>query len=422
MTASNTDADIATQLHAWAVKEMHFRPQGAFLSSKMPSPDDLKGICRGTQQADLWRYVITHVHSVQTVKKPYAVQYKSDKKYMEEHQALMEQRAQLVGEVTTVLSEVQQLEHEIHRVSKDVQKAEREYQQETESLRDLGRKTCLLNVYRAKCRENTAQCNAYSDQIDEKTTTYSKRIMDAALHLRPDDPSTSLGTLLETSAEKQVRETCEMIGKFLQETLQGTFGRDKSAFKMSKDQLWDLVKDTLSGLDIRQVVGSLVHMSREGVHTLREHTLKINISQDAKKLRFKYEKGGILRDISTPPTKLQSVQQLLEECQMKHVMRFVETEKHRNEAHTNIQALEATRTKIIAALKRYFSSIQHGNLGLAVSLVQAKLDLTADTTAKECYRQEAESLKEKVAEGHTDRQTLLTIHRKIQDFTDLAVG
>nr|KAG5698515.1 hypothetical protein BaRGS_005910 [Batillaria attramentaria] len=223
----------------------------------------------------------------------------------------MEQRAQLVGEVTTVLSEVQQLEHEIHRVSKDVQKAEREYQQETESLRDLGRKTCLLNVYRAKCRENTAQCNAYSDQIDEKTTTYSKRIMDAALHLRPDDPSTSLGTLLETSAE---------------------------------------------------------------------------------------------------------------ECQMKHVMRFVETEKHRNEAHTNIQALEATRTKIIAALKRYFSSIQHGNLGLAVSLVQAKLDLTADTTAKECYRQEAESLKEKVAEGHTDRQTLLTIHRKIQDFTDLAVG
>nr|KAG5690644.1 hypothetical protein BaRGS_022143 [Batillaria attramentaria] len=190
---------------------------------------------------------------------------------------------------------------------------------------------------------------------------------------------------------------------------------------MSKDQLWDQVKDTLSGLDIRQVVGSLVHMSREGVHTLREHTLKINISQDAKKLRFKYEKGGILRDISTPPTKLQSVQQLLEECQMKHVMRFVETEKHRNEAHTHIQALEAMRTKIIAALKRYFSSIHQGNLGLAMSLVQAKLDLTADTTAKECYRQEAESLKEKrakqdliqiVARQNGGAQTRLAAHKR----------
>lgn len=53
--------------------------------------------------------------------------------------------------------------------------------------------------------------------------------------------------------------------------------------------------------------------------------------------------------------------------------------------------------------------------------MQAKLDLTADRAAALLLRQEAEALREKVAKGCTERDNLLAIHRKIQDFYDLAV-
>ena len=55
-------------------------------------------------------------------------------------------------------------------------------------------------------------------------------------------------------------------------------------------------------------------------------------------------------------------------------------------------------------------------------LVQCRLDLVADRTARDCYRQEAEELREKVAEGQAQRDAMLTLHRKIQDFQELAVS
>ncbi|XP_070183699.1 uncharacterized protein, partial [Littorina saxatilis] len=87
------------------------------------------------------------------------------------------------------------------------------------------------------------------------------------------------------------------------------------------------------------IVASLVRHSQQGAQVLRENTLNVSIYKDAEKLRFKYEKGGILRDTSEEPTILQSVHQLLEENQMQHVMRFVETEKHHNAARPLLENL-----------------------------------------------------------------------------------
>ena len=55
-------------------------------------------------------------------------------------------------------------------------------------------------------------------------------------------------------------------------------------------------------------------------------------------------------------------------------------------------------------------------------LVQCQLDLVADTTARDCYKQEAERLCEKLSLARQQQDTLLTLHRKIQDFQELAVS
>lgn len=381
----------------------------------------------------MWRFIIRYIHSVQTVKKiqgnlqlrsgasaqPYYVRYGSDGQHSQEHQALLEQRAHLVGEVTGVLAEVHQLQRELTRIRSDLQTAEREYQKETELLRDFGRRTCLLRVYQANSEDTNAQNDAYRGQIDGRINTRTKRIVESDLHLRSDNESVEgQAAQLETTATRNVRESCETIKRFLQEALPGSSAASAGG-KVNKDQLWKQVESTLSVLNIQQVVASLEQLSSQEAQALREHTARVSISQDAQKLRFKYEKGGLLRDVSAQPSMLQSVHQLLEESQMQHVLRFVETEKHRNATHILMESLEKTRGRINTTLKKYMSAL-HENIPIATTLVQAKLDLAADSTARDCYRQAAETLREKVGMGHRERDTLLTIHRKIQDFSELA--
>ena len=55
-------------------------------------------------------------------------------------------------------------------------------------------------------------------------------------------------------------------------------------------------------------------------------------------------------------------------------------------------------------------------------LIQCQLDLVADTMARDCYKQEAEKLCEKLSLARQQQDALLTLHRKIQDFQELAVS
>ena len=55
-------------------------------------------------------------------------------------------------------------------------------------------------------------------------------------------------------------------------------------------------------------------------------------------------------------------------------------------------------------------------------LIQCQLDVVADTTARDCYKQEAEKLCEKLSLARQQQDALLTLHRKIQDFQELAVS
>ncbi|PVD27777.1 hypothetical protein C0Q70_12949 [Pomacea canaliculata] len=327
---------------------------------------------------------------------------------------MLEQRASLLQEMTSDLSDIRQLEHEIKRMSEEIQATEREYQHGVEALRDVRRKTCLLGVFTAYSDNLTSQNEAFAEKIDIKVDALKPKETDPHLHPK------SEGNELETTTMRQVRESCERIENFLHHTLQGSFGKDKTMFSTKKDQLWKTVERTLRENRIGQVLSAIEQLSQAGANAIREHTLKINLQQDAQKLRFKYRRGGHLTDASKQPTALQSVHQLLQDSQLQHVLRYVETEKHRNTVFRLVEGLNTTRGLINSSLKKYLGS-EAGSLQLASAVVQAKLDLTADRAAALLLRQEAEALREKVAKGCTERDNLLAIHRKIQDFYDLAI-
>ncbi|XP_076438441.1 HAUS augmin-like complex subunit 5 isoform X2 [Babylonia areolata] len=436
MSAGGQERDLATQLHQWAIREMHFHPQGVFLGAPPPTVEQLRKICRGSCQSDLWNYVINNVHSVQTMKKvkgnlqlkarshrqSYTVKYRSHCRYDDEQQSLFTQRAQLQADRTVVLLEIQQLEQELERMEADVQSAELEYQKELEGVRDMGRRTCLLQLYSHTSDNLSANLDAFSDRVLARTDVLVSRRkgVDTALHSQQEGQDTE-GRMpqLETSASRDVRMSCDHISRFLHQTLQGTFSKDKTSFQLNKEQLWKQVETTLNDHNIEEIVTALVFQSKQEAMLLREHTMKINIQNEAQKLRFQYEKGGVLTDTAPQPSLLHSVHQLLEENQLQHVMRFVEMEKHHNKARPLLQHLHNTRTKIHSLLHHHFST-QPGHAHIGCLWVQGQLDEVGERTARDTYREQAERLRERVAGEQACRDTLLTLHRKIQDFQELA--
>ncbi|KAL8576941.1 hypothetical protein ACOMHN_041014 [Nucella lapillus] len=424
------DRELAERLHQWATQRMHFLPQGPFLGQSPPTVQQLRRICKGSHQVDLWNYVIANVHSVhkaRACRRGYTVRFKSDSCYDDEQHRLLALRAQLQGETSALQSEIWQLEQETERLGKEAHSTESDYQKEQEALRDMGRRTCLLHLYSQTSDNFSAALDAFSDRVEARADALlsCRKGVDTALHTREQggeeegEEMKRPTAVLETSTGRAVRTSCEHIAQFLHQTLQGTYSTDRSSFHFDKGQLWKQVESTLSEHHIERVVTSLEQQSQQEALLLREMTLKVNIKKDAEKLRFKYEKGGILTDTSSQPSVLQSIQQLLEENQMRHVLRFVETEKQRNAARPLVLNIERTCGKIQDLLTHHLPQLPR-NAHLARQLVQCQLELVGERTAREVYREMREMLRESVGRERANREILLSLHHKIQTFQDLA--
>jgi hypothetical protein len=55
-------------------------------------------------------------------------------------------------------------------------------------------------------------------------------------------------------------------------------------------------------------------------------------------------------------------------------------------------------------------------------LVQTHLDLVGERTAVDGYRVEADKLRESIAKGKAAEDSLMALHRKVQDFQQVAVS
>ncbi|KAK6172627.1 hypothetical protein SNE40_016244 [Patella caerulea] len=427
-------ADVAEKLKEWAIEEMKFNPQGKYVNSKLPEYDDFKDICRGPM-AEIWKFVTDNVYSVQTVKKVkgnlalkghqrhrrYAVQLQPGSKFNEKKEELFEERTNLSGQLTNCNSDVKHLENDLHRLEKDILRTEHEYKSTVDEVEDLDKKSCLLEVFSRQCSETVLNYDNFSEKIQAKTKAITEKShvesSGQPLFVTKSKPCDAGDKGLETVSAKNVRETCEKLEGFLNDTLQGSFTSDKTTFHQNKDQLWSDVERVLSEFRTQQIVSSLIANTQDAILNLRDRTNKINIRKDAENLRFQYEQGE-LTDVSMPSSALHSVRQLIEEGQVKHVNRFFESEKHKNQAWRSRQQLEEIKQNIDKILVQKFQD-KPGELQLARNLIDTNLALAADRSGLHCSLAEAEQLRESISKGIQEKEVLQAKFYKIKTFKDL---
>ncbi|XP_062584944.1 uncharacterized protein LOC134246567 [Saccostrea cucullata] len=430
--------DIAKRLHTWTVQEMLFSPQGVHANTPIPTAENFKEICKGPQK-DIWKFIIENVHSAQTVRKvkgnialkgakpkQYKVKYKSEEKLDEPRQSLLDRRVQFTGEITAALKDISHLENDLCRMEQEILDTDKDCQMKTDLVSNTRRKCALLKTYSSQCDRMAREFEEYTNQMTKKMTVITKRAKktteDEEYYSRKksstDDDQSGLSSGLESKCSRDVRKTCEYIGKFLLGALQGEFGTDKNVFHQKKQLLWKYMEETFSDHSVQQIYNALVTNTQNAAFNMRDQASKVDIRKDAEKLRFKYENSGELTDLSKSPSLLQSVHQLLEENRMNQVKRFIETEKYLNSAWRNNQQLEELNTKIDSHLKKMFRN--SGDLNLARSLIDLEVDLAANRAKLQCLSQEATLLRENIADALREKEILFVKYHKIQDFKEIA--
>ncbi|OWF34653.1 AUGMIN subunit 5-like [Mizuhopecten yessoensis] len=430
------DVDLAVMLHKWAMEEMRYRPQG--VGVRQPNVDEFKDICRG-QMKDIWKFVTSHVYSAQTVKevqgnltlkgrkkRTYKVRFKSDEKYDSQRQTLLDRRARLAGEATNIITDLSHLENDLRRQQQELADTQRTYVLACSALTGLQRKSALLQTFNQQGQNTSHMYEEYCRRINSRIQHVTSRAKKASesdeyysrKHSSTDEDHYSNMPALETRCSKKVRETCDSVGLFLNTLLQGAFDTEKTAIQRKKELLWSEVETVLREFSVQQTFSSLLVNTQESSFSLRDKTSSIDLRKDAERLRFKYEKPGEMTNLSSPPSLLQSVHQLLEESQLKQIQRFIETQKHENETWSLDDQLNNVRQKIENQLQKNFKQTE--SLKKARLLVEYELELSGKRAALTCCIDEDETLKERIVKSLRDKDMLVAKYQKIQDFRQIA--
>ncbi|XP_052271352.1 probable ubiquitin carboxyl-terminal hydrolase FAF-X [Dreissena polymorpha] len=369
-----SEGELACRLYDWVTNEMHFYPQGSHAS--IPKPEQLKLLCRGPC-APIWQWVIKHIRSTETVKTvtgnlalknkssspQYRVNYGVGGEQFEETKcALLERRAALSGEVTTTLRDVGHFEHEVERITAEVTETENKYQQLKMSINTSRRKAALLTAYCARSADVTAQYGEYVNVINTRVQDIKQRAQktleteefysrEVTQDEKEEEEQTSA---LETASAKHVRESCELIGQFLQDMLSGTFANDKSLINKHKEPLWQKVEHMCGTFSADQVMTGLLTYTSDTTSRLRTLTARVDIRRDAQALRFRYD-GGEMKDLANQPSLYRSVHQLLQERNKEHFLSFIQCQKSQNDARNLEQSVAMVKSRIDKKLEKVFA-------------------------------------------------------------------
>ncbi|XP_064618103.1 HAUS augmin-like complex subunit 5 [Liolophura sinensis] len=434
---SDTNVECGKQLYDWAYNEMHFLPEGKFANTKPPTEQDFIEICRG-QAGDIWKFVIKHLRSTQTVEKikanlalkadlapDYQVEYQGDEVYCEEMNQLQQEKAKLSTELSELQEDIRLLETEQSQIQEDLMNTECMLKESTNRIKMNRRKAMLLTNFSEKCDAESAQYDEFSKRIaaqTEQIRSKSRKSSTGLLYAKETssgEEKKGLDPELETACCKSVRYSCDTIGQFLHEVLQGHFGQDSEALNQRKNELWSSLERVTSEFPMGQIVKALMMNTQESVIKIIEDTNNIDISTDAKQLQFKYENSGELVDLSSDEKTLKGLGDLLQECQLHHIQKFFETEKNKNKAWKLHQQTEAIMSDINKQLQREYMG-RPEELGLARKSLESRLQLAGVKGSLQCYLEEGKSLQAGVEKAAEESQKLTQKYRRIQDFKTLS--
>ncbi|XP_038065283.1 HAUS augmin-like complex subunit 5 [Patiria miniata] len=434
---SDKRSEVAALLHKWATMEMNFVPQGRHVNAPMPTPQELRGICRGGL-LDIWEFVNARVHSAQTARKVkgnlalqarhrsgsgYKVKYKGDTRYSQEKAELLERQRGLRSQLEGTKADVKRLGKDLGRLESEILSAEHEYQTSCSEISDLQHKQTLLGAHSAECKANTARYEEYTKRIAGKLNRYKelKSGHGQSLLFSKQGSSQANGTSspgLESACTKVVRESSSEVASFLNQLLKGDFGSDSKALTEKQNRIWASIERVLADHPADQVVRSLAVIGEESALSLRQTTNNIDLKKDAEQLRFQHGSSGLLEDAATAPDLMLSVHQLIEEKQLAHMRTFMVTEQSRNSAWR----LDKRLAQLVSQVHRRLAALLADNPGaseMARTLFTTELELVSATAALEQLRDSCRELQESASKASKEKDSLYSKYQKIQDFKKL---
>jgi len=228
---------------------------------------------------------------------------------------------------------------------------------------------------------------------------------------------------LESPCTRNLRETCELLSSYFMREYYSSFGleceqpngREK---QVSKDELWTMAEGIARSYSSIEIQAAMVSNIQESTTNLNDLCSRIDLRRDADNLKFMFETGK-LKDVSAKPMMMQTVQQLIEEGQVSHFKRFLESEKSKNQSWKLEKELEEINTKISQQLSKKFQNKEVAKISEMMLLEQEEKLLE-----KSIHKLQKSLVKMK-AERNEKEQSMKQLHMKyncIQNFDKAVQG
>ncbi|KAJ7304124.1 hypothetical protein JRQ81_011650 [Phrynocephalus forsythii] len=309
-------APLVQELRRWAAEEMKLPP------GKIPSESAVRRMCSG-QCAEIWSYVIRHVHHQRNVKKirgnllwyPFLVGGKPGSSESEK-----ERRKQLVQGIARLREELQQIDLQIESAQQELVADEAALEASQEKIRDAKRRSLLLKAYSARVASERQQLRSRTLHVKGRLEQLEEMERKARAPVAFGGKASASGfPTLEPDVLRGVQEACQLRAQFLktlfERSLAGSFEQ------MNKGSLslfcFAIFLQKLAAFHpAAHILSALEHLALRSTQQLQQLTTNLNIPESSSPsvsvYRFRYNSGH-LEDISDPKGDLPSVRHLIQQ-------------------------------------------------------------------------------------------------------------
>uniref|UniRef100_A0A8D0BYE8 HAUS augmin-like complex subunit 5 n=1 Tax=Salvator merianae TaxID=96440 RepID=A0A8D0BYE8_SALMN len=408
---------LAQDLRRWAAEEMKLPPD------KIPSESVARRMCSG-QCAEIWKYVIRHVHHQKNVKKIRGnllwyqqVEEREGKPSSSESEK--ERRKQLVRGISRLRAELEQLDLQIESAQQELVADEVALETAQEKILDTKRRGLLLKVYSSRVAAERQKLHAKTVQIGgrlEQFENIERKARTAVVFGKNLEP----GFLtLEPEVLRDVQEACqlrfELQKTLFEHSISGHFpsGLSEEQLKHSYQHWLGVVEKIAARHPPAHILLALEQLALRSTQKLQKLTDSINIPKDVEALKFRYDSAH-LEDVSKPVDDLPSVQHFIREGWSKCEMLFVQQIPLRAQERSLLTQLEG----VVQEVHRLLSDGSERSI-----LARAVFELELRAVRLQGYRDGllhgCRKLEEAVRIRHTELQGLQAKRQRIMDFRHL---
>ncbi|XP_071460397.1 HAUS augmin-like complex subunit 5 [Marmota flaviventris] len=245
----------ARELRCWAAEEMRVPA-----ASRAPE-STLRRLCLG-QGADIWAYILQHVHSQSTVKKIRG----NLLWYGHQDSPEVSRKLELEAAVARLRTEIQELDQNLELMEREAEAQDLAVEQMLQSTRDTQYRALLLRAQAGNLRRQQHGLRVPTQQLQNQL----RRLQDIERKATVDvtfGPLTSASVALEPLVLRDVRTACVLRAQFLQNLLQARGGSILSPqddhFGTSYQQWLGSVETLLTNHPPGHVLAALEYLAAE---------------------------------------------------------------------------------------------------------------------------------------------------------------